>query len=244
MSDSHKTCSQPGPMTSIRAPFDTHAHTSNVDNPPWDRLYNALLNQLSSYIDLAVAQALEAHGLTSSPAKPAPSPTHARKVARGPVPPVSHPASLGPDPADRHLATGVVPPWLEPFGLPDNVRFTRTPDLYLRPERTPTQPVPFEDTEDLSRPDLDGFDPDLPAWRRPFTLPPNVRINRTPERRPPAGLRGQSAPGVVPDRKPNDAAPVDPVAEALSWFGIMAAKPEPAAPMVANEARGRMPVEA
>ena len=234
-------------MTSIRAPFDTHAHHSDVDNPPWDRLYNALLNQLSSYIDLAVAQALEAHGLTSSPAKPVPSPTHARKVARDPAPPVSHPVSLVHDQADRHIASGAVPPWLEPFGLPDNVRFTRTPDLYLRPERMPAQPVPFEDTEDLSRPDMTGFDPDLPAWRRPFTLPPNVRINRTPERRPAAGLKFQAVPEVVPDRTPDGAvgvAPVDPFAEALSWFGIMADKPEPAAPIAANRTRDAMPVEA
>ena len=222
-------------MTSIRAPFDSPAHFADAAaNPPWDRLYNALLNQLTSYIDLAVAQALEAHGLTTPRLARSSTPTvqpRREAQARHPAPPVTRPA--GPDPVDRQPMSGPVPPWLEPFGLPDNVRFTRTPDLYLRPERAPAEAAAFEDTEDLSPNDPDGFDPDLPAWRRPFTLPPNVRINRTPERRLAAGPTGLTV-TEVPEPKPAAAiVPADPLVEALSWFGIAPAEPQqpsPAAP--------------
>jgi S-DNA-T family DNA segregation ATPase FtsK/SpoIIIE len=63
-----------------------------------------------------------------------------------------------------------------------NVRFTLTPSRLLQERRTTLheQDAPAASPSPLvARPPAPAGE--LPAWRRPFTLPPNVRFTRTPD---------------------------------------------------------------
>ena len=178
--------------------------------PDLQDLYRDVLAQMMGNIEQLVAQAFLAHttrhGL-SLPAAIADALEPTRTTAE------SANLQLRPDTGNAGLdflneqlvksAPGLVPQggvptplWLEPFTLPERVRFTRTPDPVMRWERSaPT-------AEELSlaarqaaaeaarhaiaegqgtRIPADEADADLPVWRRPFTLPPNVRYTRTPD---------------------------------------------------------------
>ena len=243
----NKTCTEPGPMTSTRAPIDYHAEAElrrriDAENPHWEMMYKALLSQLSNYVDIAVAQALEARGFAPPPPHyPAPpnDPRSRRTGARPPAHDTGY-RSHAPEAPPPNAMMAHVPPWLQPFGLPDNVRFTRTPDHYLRTDRPhaadPAMPPHPEEHDAPMMPEAHGFDPDLPAWRRPFTLPPNVKINRTPERRSAEQSQkaDQDQTGEAYAEQPDTAmAAIEPLAEAATpeapaepviatgWFGII-----------------------
>ena len=211
-------------MTSTRAPIDYHADAElrrriDAESPHWDMMYKALLGQLSHYVQLAVADALEAHGIARPLAAPISAPA---AIPRASVP------HAAPETGPRASAPSTVPPWLQPFALPDNVRFTRTPDHYLRNDRAAAQHhhAELDEPEEfVPHPEPVAFDPDLPAWRRPFTLPPNVRINRSPERRP-ADDPGKAEDAQGPEAEPalgrakTEEAEAE-TGEATGWFGII-----------------------
>ncbi|HEX4765949.1 MAG TPA: DNA translocase FtsK, partial [Lichenihabitans sp.] len=225
-------------MTSTRAPIDPHADSElhrriHAESPYWDMMYKAMLDQLTDYIDLAVAQALDQCGL--HPAS-----------AAAPLPPAR---TAGRSTARPAAETTAIPPWLQPFVPSEKVRFTRTPDSLLRHEPRSLPPAEMPVEAPARAPDHVAFDPDLPAWRRPFTLPPNVRINRGPQRRAvedQAPVAGSDAPDA-----PRSPAPA-PSAEAASpavengvpgWFGIIRAAPAPILP-VDEQDNSALPVEA
>ncbi len=213
-------------MTSTRAPIDPHAESElhrriHAESPYWDMMYKAMLDQLTDYVDLAVAQALDQYGLYPAAAA---APLHpVRAAGRAPARPVAEPTAI--------------PPWLQPFVPSEKVRFTRTPDSLLRHEPRPLPPAELPVEAPARAPDHVAFDPDLPAWRRPFTLPPNVRINRGPQRR----VVEDQAPatgGDTPDA-PKSSAPTASAEAASSsvetgvpgWFGIIRATPAPILPV-------------
>ena len=178
-------------MTSTRAPIDHYADTElhrriHAESPYWDMMYQAMLGQLANYVDLAVAEALAAHGIGPQYGRnPVPAQAEIRGNGRSSNHQrigADHAAAAGPS----GTAASAVSPRLQPFKLPEQVRFTRTPDALLRngrtvPQEQPAEPIDFAEAEPAEPIAL--FESDLPSWRKPFTLPPNVRINRTPERR-------------------------------------------------------------
>ncbi|MDX7952470.1 DNA translocase FtsK [Lichenihabitans sp. Uapishka_5] len=103
------------------------------------------------------------------------------------------------------------PPWLRPFTLPENVRFTRTPDSVMRWERAMPTPDELalkareaardaaEEAGRLAGQEIDRMRAEMPdptpIWRRPFTLPPGVRYTRTPDVRVGKGEAGTSENG-------------------------------------------------
>ncbi len=209
-------------MTSTRAKIDLQANSEfhrriHAESPYWDMMYKAMLDQLTTYVDLAVAEALDHHGVTPgkdvTPAFGA-SPTAAQTAQQQAVaPPSSRAAASAPQ-----ASSPGTPLWLQPFTLPEKVRFTRTPDAILRNQKRLA--AEFEPAEEPELPRLSEptpFDPDMPAWRRPFTLPPNVRINRAPQR--------QSI-----EERPDGSAVDTPASEEdSSWLAIVGATTPPGA---------------
>ncbi len=224
-------------MTSTRAPIDHHADSElhrriHAESPYWDMMYKAMLDQLTDYIDLAVAQALDRYGIYPAPAA-APIPP-ARATRWSAARPVAEPVAI--------------PSWLQPFVPSEKVRFTRTPDSLLRHEPRPLPPVEMPIEEAVRVPEQVAFDPDLPAWRRPFTLPPNVRINRGPQRRvveDRAPAPGGDAPEMPKSSVPTSIDNAAPMTEegVPGWFGIIRATPAPILP-VDEQDNSAFPVEA
>ena len=171
-------------------------------------LYQGVLTQVMGSLETLVAQAFAAHASRHG----LPLPTAIKSAldlarsdpdakAPGPLPSTGN---AGLDFLNEQLqknAPGLVaqsavptPPWLQPFTLPEKVRFTRTPDPVMRWERAaPTHEelaaaarVAAEEAarsaiQDLQREAEPRADSDVPVWRKPFTLPPNVRYTRTPD---------------------------------------------------------------
>ena len=164
-------------MTSFKEPNFSYTEATlrrevYADNSHWELMYKAMLAQLMTYVDAAVARSLAERGIDDSFAE------RTRAAAQG------HSAAARPSPADAHryepgMGTGpfdgvVLPPWLQPFTLPEHVRFTRTPDALLRHERPADAEA--EGHEEAAEA--------VPNWKRPVVLPANVRFNRTPDPRP------------------------------------------------------------
>ncbi|MCK0208943.1 DNA translocase FtsK [Starkeya koreensis] len=103
-----------------------------------------------------------------APKKPAP----ATPAARSSVPKVARPASApaAPGPQD------VIPSWLQPFSMPPNTRFTRTPDYLLRqpPAAVPAEPEAPAATAAIEA----AFAPPRPS---------QTPVLRVPPRKPPLG---------------------------------------------------------
>ncbi len=230
-------------MTSHKEPHFSYTEATlrrevHTDNSHWELMYKAMLAQLMTYVDASVVRALAERGIDHL--RPSASAT-----GRGGPP--SHEtgrtatasASLG----HRHDAAtsgplgGIpIPPWLQPFTLPEQVRFTRTPDALLRH-------APLEDS-DLAVDDLACHSDDaVPIWRRPVVLPANVRFNRTPDPRrfghesEPEGIEAQTftdeaalsrADVLLPTDRPAENGQTR-LAEAEpglpSWFGTVEAHP-------------------
>ena len=186
-------------MTSYKEPNFSYTEATlrrevHTDNSHWELMYKAMLAQLMSYVDAAVARALAERGLDEE--RPS--------MGRGPQPPFERPApqarAASPDAgtaaaadAARYrqdpamggpFAGAVLPPWLQPFALPEQVRFTRTPDALLRSERVPHAAEPDVREEPVRPVAAVPEESEPPAWKAPVSLPPNVRFNRTPYPRP------------------------------------------------------------
>ncbi len=169
-------------MTSFKEPNFSYTEATlrrevPTDNSHWELMYKAMLAQLMTYVDAAVARALAEHGIDES--FTARAQATARAAAQSYA--AERDAGARPASAEAHrydpsmggAFSGVVlPPWLQPFTLPEQVRFTRTPDALLR------HPAPEHDGEDVEAADA------MPTWRKPVVLPANVRFNRTPYPKP------------------------------------------------------------
>ena len=151
----------------------------HTDNSHWELMYKAMLAQLMTYVDASVVRALAERGIDHLRSSGAAS------TGRGGAQPyetgrtASAQATQGHryDPSMNGAFGGIpIPPWLQPFTLPEQVRFTRTPDALLR--HAPT------DDPDMPVDDLGCQDDAVPIWKRPVVLPANVRFNRTPDPRP------------------------------------------------------------
>jgi hypothetical protein len=177
-------------MTSFNEPHHSYTEAMlrrevNADTSHWELMYKAMLAQLMTYVDAAVARALASHGIDGS------GPERGAAVGRG------APHNRGPggataadaavhrdDPAmGSPFAGAQLPPWLQPFSVPEQVRFTRTPDALLRGERSPGPARDPDRPVEVAAAEMD-LDKDLPIWKKPVVLPANVRFNRTPYPKP------------------------------------------------------------
>ena len=144
-------------MTSFKEPNLSYTEATlrrevYADNSHWELMYKAMLAQLMTYVDAAVARALAEHGIDESfvartqAAARAAAQTYAQPGYAAEAPPGSRPAQAEAHRYDPGMAgpfSGVVlPPWLQPFTLPEQVRFTRTPDALLH------RPAPDAEAED------------------------------------------------------------------------------------------------
>ena len=184
-------------MTSFKEPNYSYTEATlrrevHTDNSHWELMYKAMLAQLMTYVDAAVARALAAHGIDESfsarvqAGARAPGQTYGDPVYGGGGEPSAQAQAAGEahryDPAMSGPFSGVVlPPWLQPFTLPEQVRFTRTPDALLH--------RPAADVEVQQAPAEEGAAPAeatgaVPTWKKPVVLPANVRFNRTPYPKP------------------------------------------------------------
>jgi S-DNA-T family DNA segregation ATPase FtsK/SpoIIIE len=175
-------------MTSFKEPNLSYTeamlrHEVHTDNSHWELMYKAMLAQLMTYVDAAVARALASHGIDGGGPERGVAPGRAASQNRGGAAAADaathrHDAAMGGPSAGAQL-----PPWLQPFSVPEKVRFTRTPDALLRGERSvppaqdPDRPVQTAAAEM-------GTGEDLPIWKKPVVLPANVRFNRTPYPKP------------------------------------------------------------
>ena len=171
-------------MTSHKEPHFSYTEATlqrevHTDNSHWELMYKAMLAQLMTYVDASVVRALAERGIDHLR-------TSAAATGRGGAQPYEPGRTAGAQAAQGHRYDpsmngafgGIpIPPWLQPFTLPEQVRFTRTPDALLRhaPTDDPDMPV-----NDLGCQDDDA----VPIWKRPVVLPANVRFNRTPDPKP------------------------------------------------------------
>ena len=216
----------------VAPPSESPKETASpAAGPDWQALYQSMMTQLMGNMEGMVSQVLAAHlaqhGVAqvesaTAPAAAAPVPAAVASVPPT-VGPAPAPAAPGAPPAPTGNAgldalrtqlhesaptlvagtTMPTPQWLRPFTLPENVRFTRTPDSVMRWERAMPTPeelamkareaarVAAEDAgrlagEEIERMRAEGSDA-TPVWRRPFSLPPGVRYTRTPDVRTPRG---------------------------------------------------------
>ena len=236
-------------MTSYKEPNFSYTEATlrrevHTDNSHWELMYKAMLAQLMSYVDASVARALAERGLDGHhaamdrrPEAPAEKP-----APRAPVTSVEMASALAEAARQRYepatsgaFAGAVLPPWLQPFALPDQVRFTRTPDALLRSERAPHLVEPAPQAEPVAEVAEVPAEAERPAPKSSVALPANVRFNRTPYPRP--ADEAEAADGVVvslldvqADRALAAAALIEGEAPAPSaWFEIAAVKaPRPA----------------
>ncbi|MGI3900606.1 MAG: DNA translocase FtsK [Janthinobacterium lividum] len=179
-------------MTSFKEPNFSYTEATlrrevHTDNSHWELMYKAMLAQLMTYVDAAVARALVEHGIDES--FTARAQAGARSAAQAYAAGASYapeaPAPQRPATAEAHrydpsmsgpFAGVILPPWLQPFTMPEQVRFTRTPDALLHRQATGYEAAP--PLEDEAEPEItDG----VPDWKKPVVLPANVRFNRTPD---------------------------------------------------------------
>ncbi|WP_237479537.1 DNA translocase FtsK [Lichenibacterium dinghuense] len=169
-------------MTSFKEPNYSYTEATlrrevHTDNSHWELMYKAMLAQLMTYVDAAVARALAEHGIDETFTARAQAMARAAAQSYAAERDGGRPAPAGEahryDPSMGGFAGAALPPWLQPFTLPEQVRFTRTPDALLRhPHEAEPQ----------------GEDPvsaeAVPSWKKPVVLPANVRFNRTPDPKP------------------------------------------------------------
>ncbi len=176
------------PKDMIMPPVDqgTGRSTANStasarDMADWQALYTAMLGHITGNVETWLQNYLaQMMAAGQSPAD---------QLRAAPAVPSGAVTSENPD------LRFVIPPWLEPFKDPTNVRFTRTPDHILMQERGMWAQVgPLKDDEVVNlqqaREDRDRRDEaSAPIAavtssfdRSPYVLPPNVRNTRTPDR--------------------------------------------------------------
>ena len=172
-------------MTAYKEPHFSYTEATlrrevHTDNSHWELMYKAMLAQLMTYVDASVVRALAERGVD-----------HLRPSSgsggRGGAPTceTARPASADASQGHRYDAAmsgqfgGIpIPPWLQPFNLPEQVRFTRTPDALLR--HALLSPASDQPCDGLAS----EADAAVPIWKRPVVLPANVRFNRTPDPKP------------------------------------------------------------
>jgi len=175
-------------MTSFKEPNLSYTeamlrHEVHTDNSHWELMYKAMLAQLMTYVDAAVARALARHGIDGEGPERGVAPGRAASQNRGGGAAADAAAHRSDVATGGPSAGSQLPPWLQPFSVPEKVRFTRTPDALLRGERSvppaqdPDRPVETAAAET-------GTGEDLPIWKKPVVLPANVRFNRTPYPKP------------------------------------------------------------
>ena len=195
-------------MTSHKEPQFSYTEATlrrevHTDNSHWELMYKAMLAQLMTYVDASVVRALAERGidhLRPSGASTGRGGTQAYETGRT----ASAHATPGHryDPSMNGAFGGIpIPPWLQPFTLPEKVRFTRTPDALLRHAPTDDPDLPVDDLGSQS-------DDVVPIWKRPVVLPANVRFNRTPDAKP---IGYDSEPDVVEAQTFTDEAAMPPV---------------------------------
>ena len=179
-------------MTSFKEPNFSYTEATlrrevHTDNSHWELMYKAMLAQLMTYVDAAVARALAEHGIDESFTARAQAGARAaaQAYAGGTSYAPESPSAQRPATAEAHrydpsmsgpFAGVVLPPWLQPFTMPEQVRFTRTPDALLHRPAAEFEAAPRLRTRRRSE-TTDG----VPAWKKPVVLPANVRFNRTPD---------------------------------------------------------------
>ncbi|RYC29523.1 hypothetical protein D3273_23625, partial [Lichenibacterium minor] len=172
-------------MTSFKEPNFSYTEATlrrevHTDNSHWELMYKAMLAQLMTYVDAAVARALAEHGIDET------FTARAQATARAAAQSYAADRDAGARPtAEAHrydpsmggaFSGAALPPWLQPFALPEQVRFTRTPDALLR------HPAPEGEGEPVAE-EVEAADA-MPTWKKPVVLPANVRFNRTPYPKP------------------------------------------------------------
>ncbi|SCW80457.1 DNA translocase FtsK [Ancylobacter rudongensis] len=151
-----------------------------------------------------------------------PQVTHAPPAPK--VPKTAAPAPRPPVVAPQHE---MVPSWLQPFTMPPNTRFTRTPDYLMR------QPLPAPV-------------PEAPTTATAIVAPPRpsqTPVLRVPPRKPPLGAvpkaliaaHARRALGAQPEISPAPVVP--PVAAPVAAAPLVEAAPSPAATAPAVAAR-------
>ena len=170
-------------MTSHKEPHFSYTEATlrrevHTDTSHWELMYKAMLAQLMTYVDASVVRALAERGIDHPRASGASTGRGAQPYETGRTASANAAQGHRYDPSMNGAFGGIpIPPWLQPFTLPEQVRFTRTPDALLRhaPNDDPEMPV-------------DEFgcqgDDAVPIWKRPVVLPANVRFNRTPDPKP------------------------------------------------------------
>jgi S-DNA-T family DNA segregation ATPase FtsK/SpoIIIE len=204
-------------MKPIHEPTATQAEADRLrdgDGLMWEAIYQSLLAELTAYVDIAVARALAARAIAAVPGV---SPEHKQQATAR-----SYTSESGESGKSRLLPPfdpAPLPPWLQPFTLPENVRFTRTPDPILRgewvPISEPSSPIAAAPERQL----LEAVPPE------PARTSSNVRFNRAPRPKPAekplAGYAADVAPAAPPaaveEAVPVEAAmPVEAAAPAAS----------------------------
>ena len=188
-----------------------------------------MLAQLMTYVDAAVARALAehgidetAHGTGSGRAHESAAQAYAGSTSYAP----DSPTAQRPATAEAHrydpsmggpFAGVVLPPWLQPFTMPEQVRFTRTPDSLLHRPAAELEAAPQLIEEALSEV-TDG----VPAWKKPVVLPANVRFNRTPDPKRSDALDVHEDETVGPQTFTGEAEPVEMESSVIALADVQA----------------------
>ena len=149
------------------------------DTAGWQALYKAMLAHITGNVEAW----LQTYLAEAMAAGQAPGAAH-RPAAAGEAAARAMAAALS-SPSDGEMRFAV-PPWLEPFKDPANVRFTRTPDHILVQEKELWAHLSATNDDVVASlvraPEANGPSAEAPVERRPYVLPPNVRNTRTPDR--------------------------------------------------------------
>jgi hypothetical protein len=198
---------------------------SHAEAPSWELMYQTLLAEIDLRVEDAVARALSDQGLAPPPIGGVVINTRKNRPGSAVLGPATREARTSGEGAEggrpsSAFGSSALPPWVQPFAVPEKVRYTRTPDSFLRAPPPPEdhgRPPPAHRAEDtaaepsreIERVQEQVIDAETlmnagtPNWRIPVTLPPNVRFNRTPLRRNgedalPQDVRPQPAPTAMP----------------------------------------------
>ena len=163
------------------------------DTAGWQALYQTMLGHITGNVEAWLKGYLTDLMGSAADAQP------------GAARPAVRTATAAPVSAAGTAIKFVIPPWLEPFHDPMNVRFTRTPDhILMREKGSPEIAASNDDVAAV----LDADEATLhvvevPLDRRPFVPTPGVRYTRTPDR-----LLSKSEPVVDAEAPATPEAPV------------------------------------
>ena len=168
-------------------PARPEAEPNLKDTAGWQALYRAMLTHITGNVETWL-QGYLSQAMASGAA--------AEILGRGEA---SDGRALVPVVPANGEVRFAIPPWLEPFKDPGNVRFTRTPDHILIQEKELWAHVGATNDDTAEPAPVAQAPAEPPPERKPYVLPPNVRNTRTPDR-----LFARIEPAPVP-ATPNDA---------------------------------------